>query len=238
MTIAERGRFAAALGGPVAGLVVQLGQLAALSVGWGLGLAGWLAGTMYGVVSTVLLVAALRRSPAGRLGPADLVTLARSTLVGSVTALVVADLGGVPAERPVLVSIATVALLLDAVDGRVARATGTASALGARFDMEVDAFLLAVLSVSLAPSLGAWVLAIGGMRYAFVAAGWVLPWLRAPVPPSFARKTVAAAQGVALVVASAGLLGRPLETVIVGLALVLLVWSFGRDIVWLWRARG
>ncbi|MPY84094.1 MAG: CDP-alcohol phosphatidyltransferase family protein [Actinophytocola sp.] len=193
---------------------------------------------MYGVVSTVLLVAALRRSPAGRLGPADLVTLARSTLVGSVTALVVADLGGVPAERPVLVSIATVALLLDAVDGRVARATGTASALGARFDMEVDAFLLAVLSVSLAPSLGAWVLAIGGMRYAFVAAGWVLPWLRAPVPPSFARKTVAAAQGVALVVASAGLLGRPLETVIVGLALVLLVWSFGRDIVWLWRARG
>ena len=226
------------MGGPAAGLVVQLAQLAVLSIGWGLGLAGWLAGTAYGVGSTVLLVTALRRSPAGRLGPADLVTLARSTLVGSVTALVVADLGGVPAERPVLVSIATVALLLDAVDGRVARATGTASALGARFDMEVDAFLLVVLSMFVAPSLGPWVLAIGGMRYAFVAAGWVLPWLRAPVPPSLARKTVAAAQGVALVAASAGLLGRPLEKVIVGLALALLVWSFGRDIVWLWRARG
>lgn len=238
MTIAERGRLAGALGGPVAGLAVQLAELAVLSVGWGLGTAGWLAGAGYGVVSTVLLVAALRRSPAGSLGPADVVTLVRSTLVGSVTALVVADLGGQAAEPAVLVSIATVALLLDAVDGRVARATGTASALGARFDMEVDAFLLVVLSVFVTPSLGPWVLAIGGMRYAFVAAGWMLPWLRAPVPPSFARKTVAAAQGVALVAASAGLLGWPVESILVGLALALLVWSFGRDIVWLWRARG
>ena len=71
------------------------------------------------------------------------------------------------------------ALALDAVDGWVARRTGTVSALGARFDMEVDAFLILVLSGYVAPTLGGWVLAIGLMRYAFVAAGWVLPWLRA-----------------------------------------------------------
>ena len=40
---------------------------------------------------------------------------------------------------------------LDAVDGQVARRTGTVSALGARFDMEVDAFLILVLSVYVAP---------------------------------------------------------------------------------------
>ncbi|WP_034271628.1 CDP-alcohol phosphatidyltransferase family protein [Haloechinothrix halophila] len=237
MTIAERGRLPAALRGPAVGLAGQLAQLAVLSAGWGLGPAGWLAGVGYGVISNALLAAAVRRSPAGRLGPADIVTLTRSTLVGSVTAIVAADLGGRSAVPAVLVSIATVALILDAVDGRVARATGTVSALGARFDMEVDAFLLAALSVFLTTSLGPWVLAVGGMRYAFVAAGWVLSWLRAPLPPSFARKAVAAAQGIVLVAASAGVFGRVAESVLVGLALTLLVWSFGRDAVWLWRRR-
>ncbi len=40
-----------------------------------------------------------------------------------------------------LVALASAALVLDAVDGQVARRTGTATALGARFDGEVDAFL-------------------------------------------------------------------------------------------------
>ncbi|MFD8079956.1 CDP-alcohol phosphatidyltransferase family protein [Streptomyces sp. NPDC059718] len=40
--------------------------------------------------------------------------------------------------------LATLALLVDAVDGRVARRTGTTSPLGARFDMETDAFLIRV----------------------------------------------------------------------------------------------
>ena len=50
--------------------------------------------------------------------------------------------------------MATVALLLDAVDGQVARRTNTVSALGARFDMETDAFLVLVLSVYVAPIVG------------------------------------------------------------------------------------
>ena len=37
--------------------------------------------------------------------------------------------------------------LEHAVDGRVARCTGTVSRLGARFDMEVDAVLILVLAV-------------------------------------------------------------------------------------------
>jgi uncharacterized membrane protein YphA (DoxX/SURF4 family) len=55
--------------------------------------------------------------------------------------------------------------------------------------MEVDAFLILVLSVYVSMSLGPWVLLIGGMRYAFVAAARVLPWLNAPLPPSTARNT-------------------------------------------------
>ena len=120
-------------------------------------------------------------------------TLTRATLVGGVTALV-ADSFGRPAPVPPLVALTAVALVLDAVDGWVARRTGTASALGARFDMEVDAFLILVLSVYVAQSVGAWVLAIGAARYAFVAAGWLLPWLRGPLPPRYWRKVVAASR--------------------------------------------
>src|SRR2546421_710168 len=86
-------------------------------------------------------------------------------------------------------------LLFNAVDGWVARRTRTAGALGARFDGEVDAFLILVLSAYVFRSAGVWVLAIGLARYAFLAAGWPLPWMRAPLPPRYWRKIVAALQG-------------------------------------------
>jgi hypothetical protein len=75
------------------------------------------------------------------------------------------------------------------------------------------------------------------MRYVFVAASWVLPWLRGPLPPSLAAKTVAALQGVALVVVAAELLPPLVAAGLVALALALLCWSFGRDVLRLWRAR-
>jgi phosphatidylglycerophosphate synthase len=136
----------------------------------------------------------------------------------------------------VLVSLATIALILDAVDGQVARRTGTTTPLGARFDGEIDAFLILVLSVFAAGSLGPWVLAIGAFRYVFVVAGWYLPWLQGPLEPSYARKTVAALQGIVLVVASAQFVPIPLMGAVVGAALGLLCWSFGRDIRSLWLA--
>jgi phosphatidylglycerophosphate synthase len=136
-----------------------------------------------------------------------------------------------------LIIIAGAALVLDAVDGHVARRTGTTSRLGARFDMEVDAFLILMLSVFVARSFGAWVLSIGAMRYAFVAAGWVVPWLRAPLPGSKGGKVVAAMQGIVLVFAAADVAPRPVAYVAVASALASLSWSFGRDIVWLWRTR-
>lgn len=216
------------------GAGAQVVVLAALLAGAGLGMVGWLAGTAYGAVSLALLATAARRAGSPALGAANRVTLIRMVLVGGVTAIVV-DSVMRPPSVPALVALAAVALLLDGVDGRVARRTGTVSALGARFDMEVDAFLILVLSVFVAGSLGAWVLAIGAMRYAFGLAGWLAPWLRAPLPTSVARKAVAAFQGIALTVAGAGVVSHTAAFGIVLLALAALVWSFGRDIGWLWR---
>lgn len=215
-----------------AGVGGQLALLSLLQAGAGLGVVGWLAGTACAAFTCAVLTSALRRTPSRRPTPADHVTLTRTVLAGGVTALV-ADHLGRHAPVAVLVTLASTALVLDAVDGQVARRTGTASPMGARFDMEVDAFLILVLSVQVATSLGAWVLAIGAMRYVFVAASWTTPWLRSALPPSLARKTVAALQGIVLVVAAAEVLPPGVATTSVGLALASLVWSFGRDVRWL-----
>ncbi|MBM7516183.1 CDP-alcohol phosphatidyltransferase family protein [Nocardioides nitrophenolicus] len=172
-------------------------------------------------------------------GPASRVTAVRAVLAVGVAGLTLRGLGEPLSGRltAVLVAVSAVALALDALDGYVARRTGTSSAFGARFDMETDAFLIAVLSVHVAPRLGWWVLAIGAMRYAYVLAGWALTWLRRPTRPRYWAKVVAAVQGVVLTVAAATLLPDQVARLAVGLALVLLVESFGHDVIWQWRHR-
>jgi phosphatidylglycerophosphate synthase len=164
------------------------------------------------------------------------VTLIRATLAVGVAALSAASF-----ERDVavatLVTLASVALALDFVDGWIARRTATQSALGAKLDGEVDAFLILVLSIDVAPTVGGWVLLIGLARYLFLAAGRALPWLRAPLPRRNWRKTVTASQGVALVVAASEVPPLWVSRLLLVVALAMLAESFGRDVWWLWRHR-
>ncbi|MGC4796187.1 CDP-alcohol phosphatidyltransferase family protein [Micromonospora saelicesensis] len=222
--------------GPVIGLLVQIVLLAVLAETVGLGTAGWVAGLAYGVVLCALLSRGMSRSGAGALTPADRVTLSRAILVGGVTALA-ADSFGQSAPITLMVVLTSVALALDAVDGYTARRTGTTSELGARFDMEIDSFLVLVLCLHVAPAVGGWVLVIGAMRYLFGAATWVLEWMRGSAPPRYWSKVVAAIQGVVLTVAMADVLPAPLTTVVLVVSVALLVESFGRDVAWLWTTR-
>ncbi|MFV2087057.1 CDP-alcohol phosphatidyltransferase family protein [Micromonospora sp. LOL_021] len=222
---------------PSIGLLAQITVLLILAATSGLGVAGWSAGLVYGLVTWALLIRAMQQPEVAGWGPADSVTLARGTLVGAVTALVADSFVG-SAPVALLVTLAAVALALDGVDGQVARRTGTCSRLGARFDMETDSALVLALSVYVAASVGWWVLAIGVFRYVFGVAARLLPWLRAPLPPRFSRKTVAAAQGTVLVLAAAGIVSAALVTALLAGVLTALLWSFGRDVHWLWRGRG
>jgi phosphatidylglycerophosphate synthase len=169
-------------------------------------------------------------------GPASWITLGRAALSAGVAALTVASF---EQDIPValLVTIAGVALALDLVDGPVARRTRTESALGARFDGEVDAFLILALSVYAAPIYGVWVLAIGLARYLFLLGEWLLPWMRAPLPPRRWRKVVAAAQGVVLTVAAAEIVPHGLTQALLAGALAALAASMVECVWWLWRRR-
>jgi phosphatidylglycerophosphate synthase len=222
-------RLAAILGMPATAAL--LGVVSATA---GLGVAGWIAGLATGAAATALITTARARSDQPAMHPADWVTLTRALLAGGVAGLVAHSFGR-PVPITVLVTLAAVALVLDAVDGQVARRTGTATPLGGRLDGEVDAFLILLLSIAVSRAYGSWVLAIGAARYALLLAGWLIPWLAAPLPPRYWRKVVAAVQGIVLTVAASGLLSPLTGMIAVAAALLLLAESFGRDVIWLYR---
>ena len=200
-----------------------------LVLGWSLAL--------YLVQGALLLGFAPGRLSGGELGPANRLTLLRSTLVFPIAALLPlwADLGSPTIWWVIL--LAAVALVLDGLDGKVARMTNSYSAFGARFDMELDAFLILVLSIGvwLGGRAGVWVLLVGLLRYLFVLAGWLWPRLTAPLPESRRRKVVCVIQGVALLVALGPIIPPSLAVASVALGLAALVYSFGLDTLWLLR---
>ena len=126
-------------------------------------------------------------------------------------------------------------MVLDAVDGRVARRTSTQTGFGARFDMELDAALIMALSVLVWTEgrAGVWCLLIGLMRYLFVLAGWIWPALRADLRESLRRKAVCVAQGVVLLVALGPVIPAAFATSVVAAGLVVLAYSFAVDVRWL-----
>jgi phosphatidylglycerophosphate synthase len=218
----------------ILGMLVTGALLGVVSATAGLGVAGWIVGLATGSAATAMLVTARKRSDQPAIFPADWVTLTRALLIAGVAGLV-ADSFGRPVSTTALVTLSTVALVLDAVDGQVARRTGTATALGGRIDAETDAFLILLLSIAVSEDYGGWVLAIGAARYALLLAGWVIPWLAAPLPPRYWGKVVAAVTGIVLTVAASGLLDRRAGMIAIAAAMLLLAESFGRAVVWLYR---
>ena len=161
-----------------------------------------------------------------------MVTLGRSVLVGGIAALVVHSFVG-PVPVGALTVLAVVALVLDAVDGG-SPDTRTVSAVGARFDMEVDSVLVLLLSVYASRSFGVWVLAIGSVRY-LPGSPWACPGCPT-VPPRYWCKVVAAVQGMVLTAVAAGVLPGVVTVPALLLVAVLLAESFGREAWWLWRS--
>lgn len=193
-----------------------------------------LAVTSFGL-GVVLAIALMRRGyPHHDLGMCNFVTLVRLALTSLLVAAIVAPVSGW-----IVLGIALGALAFDGMDGWLARRGGHVSDFGARFDMEVDAALGLVLALLAWTSgaVGAGVLLLGLPRYVFVAAAVIWPWMAAPLPESTGRKVVCVIQITALVILQAPVVDGSLALAILVAASIALVWSFGRDTLWLRRAR-
>lgn len=199
--------------------VVAVGAFAALAIG--------------------LLLAAARYEALRPFGAANLVTTIRLGLLALLIGAVADANGAVATWWPVL--LAGVALVLDGLDGAIARRLGTESRFGALFDQETDALLILTLTVLLVAGgkLGAWILVAGLMRYALLAASRIWPALAAPLPKSRFRSGVCAIMVMALVVCLLPPLAPLPAAIVAALALTALTLSFGIDLIWLLKnARG
>jgi len=239
-------RHGSPMGRPMIEALAAVGAGAAFLALLGLGIHGFeppstrfLAGA-YGVYvpSSFLVVRHVGAGhPFDHFGLPNSVTLARLVL-GSLFGGIALDLGELALAGPVAwfaLVIAAFALMLDGLDGPLARARKQASPFGARFDMEVDALLILLLALLAwqQAKAGPWVLVIGALRYGFVVAGWLWPALARPLPPSWRRKFVCVVQGVSLAVLLAPVVQPPASDAIAGAALLLILYSFAVDVIWL-----
>jgi phosphatidylglycerophosphate synthase len=186
------------------GVGLAAGTLLAYSV-FGIGWRGAMTAlTCYGLMSLMTLAGLSRHAHPPRFGLANAITLTRA----SMTALLYGIggewlFGGLPALgdglRWSLAILAALILVLDGLDGPVARRSGMASPFGARFDMEADAlFVLAICWLVMATgAAGAWMLLFGSLRYAFLLASLRLPRLNEPLEPARRRKIIYVAQAAA-----------------------------------------
>ena len=197
------------------------------------------AAAAYGALAAIVVFStAPRQHPFPRFGAANYLTMVRAMMMALVAGLI-GD-----ARSPQLlwptIGVVTLVAVLDGVDGWLARRSGMASAFGARFDMETDAALILILSILVWEhgKAGAWVLLCGLMRYAFVAAGWLLPWLAQPLRSTWRGKAVAVVQYIGLATALAPIVTPRLSTGVAAATLAALVWSFAVDVRWLRRGGG
>jgi phosphatidylglycerophosphate synthase len=190
-----------------------------------------LAATMF--VSIAAALARRSLPPGTRFGAANTATLVRLALLAPLVGLLFEEPSAALAW--LAIAIAGVVLALDGVDGWLARRSGGATDFGARFDMETDALLILLLSVLCArfDKAGAWILAAGVMRYVFVGAGRIWPWMSAALPASRRRQTVCVVQIVSLLACLAPPIAPPASAIVGALGLSALAWSFAVDVRWL-----
>jgi phosphatidylglycerophosphate synthase len=172
-----------------------------------------------------------------RFGPADRITAVRAVLVAALVLCLAQP--AAPGTAWGVVAIALVAVVLDGADGWVARRTGTASAFGMRFDMETDAALILVLAflVWRYGKAGPWILGAGLLRYLFIGAGWVWPWMARPLVPTLRARVICVVQIAALIIALMPIVAPSASAVVGACGLVALSYSFLVDTLWLVRRR-
>lgn len=210
--------------------------------------AGWAGSILVGGCLLSLTISGLliwesidRTHPYVRLGFANQVTLIRVAiaclLFGFAADIAITDRALPDKIAWIISGLAFVGIILDGLDGWLARRERMTSNFGARLDMEADAFLILILSVLalLLEKAGAWVILLGAMRYIFWLAGMKWRRLTAPLPVSWRRKAVCVLTGLVLVAVMVPLTMPPLSTWLVFAGLLILIYSFVIDGVWLLR---
>lgn len=174
--------------------------------------------------------------PQRRFGNANRVTLLRAAAILTLAGLLLAP-RTIEANPWWPCALATAALLLDGLDGWLARRHKVESRFGAWFDQELDGFFILVLSLMawVGGQAGPWVLLLGAYRYLFLLAGSASPRFRRPLRFSKRRRFACAFTVAVLIACLLPFLDAKATTGLAAAALALLSYSFAVDIFWLMK---
>ncbi|MEC9205676.1 MAG: CDP-alcohol phosphatidyltransferase family protein, partial [Pseudomonadota bacterium] len=130
-----------------------------------------------------------------------------------------------------------ISLILDGLDGYLARLLDQTSEFGTKFDLEIDTFLLLLLSFSLYKDFNAnlAVFLIPLYRYLFFILQFKLKWLRTPLPESMRRKFICFFVTLLLIISHFSFFPMYLVNGFINLSILLITFSFLKDIIWLYR---
>jgi len=192
--------------------------------------------TLYALIALLVTAAFKLHAPHHQFGAANRVTLFRALL----TCLLAGFVGYgplLPQYLWLMTAVAAFVLLLDGLDGWVARKLNTVSPLGGLFDQELDALFILILGILVFDTgkVGIWVVASGLFRYILLAAGLIWSKLRRAPPPSFRARAVCVLQILVLIAALAPVTSAAVATAAAAFGLAALFASFAQDVAWLLR---
>ena len=137
----------------------------------------------------------------------------------------------------IIIILSTVSLVMDGLDGFIARKYNLVSKFGEIIDQESDNFLMLVISISLYlnKDVGLYVFLIPLYRYTFLVSMKKYDWLQRTLPSSQFRK-IACVLTIALMIMSQDVYFNYENTLfLVILSLFIITFSFSKDIIWLYR---
>ena len=137
----------------------------------------------------------------------------------------------------IIIILSTVSLIMDGLDGFIARKYNLVSKFGEIIDQESDNFLMLVISISLYlnKDIGLYVFFIPLYRYAFLVSMKKYDWLQRTLPSSQFRK-IACVLTIVLMIMSQDVYFNYENTLfLVILSLFIITFSFSKDIIWLYR---
>ncbi len=133
-----------------------------------------------------------------------------------------------------LLIIFTISIILDAIDGFLARFLNQVSKFGEKFDLEIDTFLLFLLCLSLYKNIdiGLYVFLIPLYRYAFFILQFRFKWLQHSLPESFRRKLICSTVTILLIFCHLSFLNKYIIITTIISSILLITFSFLKDIIW------
>ena len=136
----------------------------------------------------------------------------------------------------IFILLALISLLLDGLDGFIARKYNQVTEFGELIDQEADNFLILIMTISLYLNrdVDFYIFLIPAYRYIFIFLMAKYAWLKRRLPESHIRKLACVLTIIFLIIAQESHLTIN-STFLVNLALFIITFSFSRDIIWLYR---